>query len=115
MKDDRLAGRRALVTGGGRRGGIGRASALALAGAGADVFVADFDRPAETAEIIDAIRALGRRAESIQCDLRSVDACKRTVRACVAALAGIDALLHNAVFAQPIFKEEPIEADWDAA
>ena len=63
MENDRLTGRRALVTGAGRRGGIGRATALALAGAGADVFVADFERPAETAEVVDAIRTLGRRAE----------------------------------------------------
>ena len=115
MNDDRLAGRRALVTGGGRRGGIGRASALALAAAGADVFVADFDRPAETAAVVDAIRTLGRRADSIQCDLRSVDACRRAVAACVAALGGMDTLVNNAGFAQPKPVAEISEEDWDAA
>jgi 3-oxoacyl-[acyl-carrier protein] reductase len=114
MKDNRLAERRVLVTGGGRRGGIGRASALALAAAGADVFVADFDRSAETAEVVDAIRALGRRADSIQGDLRSVDACRRAVAACTAALGGIDILVNNAGHAQHKAVEEISEGDWDA-
>src|ERR1700722_3317391 len=62
MKDDRLAGRRALVTGGGRRGGIGRAKALRLAAAGADVFVADFDSPADPRV---CIHPLGRAEDLI--------------------------------------------------
>jgi NAD(P)-dependent dehydrogenase (short-subunit alcohol dehydrogenase family) len=61
-----LTGRIALVTGGGR--GIGRAVALSLATAGADVAVtARSSRELE--ETAAAIRAMGRRAEAIVCDV----------------------------------------------
>ena len=62
-----LAGRVALVTGGGR--GIGRAVALALAGAGADVAVSGRTE-ASLGEVAQAIRGLGRRALAIPCDVR---------------------------------------------
>jgi NAD(P)-dependent dehydrogenase (short-subunit alcohol dehydrogenase family) len=61
-----LTGRIALVTGGGR--GIGRAVALSLASAGADVAVTARSQ-GELAETVTAIQALGRRAEAIVCDV----------------------------------------------
>ena len=61
-----LTGRVALVTGGGR--GIGRAIALSLARAGADVAVSA-RHEAELAETVDAIRAAGRRGEAVVCDV----------------------------------------------
>jgi NAD(P)-dependent dehydrogenase (short-subunit alcohol dehydrogenase family) len=61
-----LTGRIALVTGGGR--GIGRAVALALASAGADVAISG--RNADVlGETVGAIRAIGRRAASVVCDV----------------------------------------------
>jgi NAD(P)-dependent dehydrogenase (short-subunit alcohol dehydrogenase family) len=115
MENDRLAGCRALVTGAGRRGGIGRAIALALAHAGADVFVTDFDREEETSEVVAAISALGRAVGTAQGDLRSVDACRRIVATCTETLGGLDILINNAGNAahQPV--EEINEASWDAA
>jgi 3-oxoacyl-[acyl-carrier protein] reductase len=115
MENERLAGRRALVTGAGRRGGIGRAIALAFARAGADVFVADFDREEETAEVVAGIRTLGRRGGSAQGDLRSVDACRRIVAACTKTLGGLDVLVNNAGNARHQPVEEITEASWDAA
>src|SRR5207248_11565117 len=62
-----LSGRIALVTGGGR--GIGRAIALSLARAGADVAVSG--RNADVLEeTVAAIRATGRRATAVVCDVR---------------------------------------------
>lgn len=55
-----LAGKSALVTGGNR--GIGRATALLLARAGADVAITYLTRAAEAEAVADEIRALGRRA-----------------------------------------------------
>jgi NAD(P)-dependent dehydrogenase (short-subunit alcohol dehydrogenase family) len=61
-----LTGRVALITGGGR--GIGRAVALSLARDGADVAVAARSSN-ELKETATAVRALGRRAEAITCDV----------------------------------------------
>ncbi|HEY9288578.1 MAG TPA: SDR family NAD(P)-dependent oxidoreductase [Candidatus Dormibacteraeota bacterium] len=61
-----LSGRIALVTGGGR--GIGRAIALGLASAGADVAVAGRSKP-ELEETRDRIREAGRRSEAVICDV----------------------------------------------
>jgi NAD(P)-dependent dehydrogenase (short-subunit alcohol dehydrogenase family) len=61
-----LTGRIALITGGGR--GIGRAVALSLASAGADVAVTA-RTGGELAETVAAIQGLGRRAEAIVCDV----------------------------------------------
>ena len=61
-----LTGRIALVTGGGR--GIGRAVALSLASAGADVAISG--RNADVLdETVGAIRAIGRRAAAVVCDV----------------------------------------------
>ena len=52
--------------------------------------MADFDREEETAEVVAAIRALGREAASAQGDLRTVEACRRIVEACVTAFGALD-------------------------
>ena len=62
-----LAGRRVLVTGGHRR--LGRAVALDLAAAGADVAVHHRHGGEEAVSVVEAIRALGCRAISVQAEL----------------------------------------------
>src|SRR5882672_6779288 len=59
-----LAGKLALVTGGGR--GIGRAVALSLAEQGADVLVNYLRNEDAATETAEAVRALGRQAETIR-------------------------------------------------
>jgi 3-oxoacyl-[acyl-carrier protein] reductase len=67
----RLAGKTALVTGASR--GIGRASALALAEAGALVLV-HYGRGAKEAEdVVAEIRKAGRRADAVAADLAAAD------------------------------------------
>jgi 3-oxoacyl-[acyl-carrier protein] reductase len=63
-----LLGRKAFVTGGSR--GIGRACALTLAAAGADVAIGSSPAGgASAAEVCDEIRQMGRRAELYSCDI----------------------------------------------
>ena len=89
---DALTGRRALVTGGAT--GIGRAAALALAGAGADVAITHLSHDATA--VVAEIKDLGRTAASFQVDLRrSWDVDKAVSDAASALGGGIDILVNN--------------------
>src|SRR5881392_2782672 len=105
-----LAGRIALVTGGGR--GIGRAVALALAAEGADVAVAARSAD-ELDETVSAIRAAGRRGEAIVCDVTerpSVDAMLARVRT---ALGDPLILVNNAGVAASAKLIDTTDEMWD--
>ncbi len=89
----RLDGQVAIVTGGGR--GIGRAIATAYAEAGADVVIAarSEDQLAETA---DQVRALGRRALPVRCDVLERPDLEHLVEATMDEFGAIDILVNNA-------------------
>lgn len=107
-----LAGKVALVTGGGR--GIGRAIALGLAEAGADVAVA-VSRDVSSAEAVaEEIRAKGRRALARQTDVASGDACEELVAAVVSELGRIDILVNNAGITRDGLIMRMSDDDWDA-
>src|SRR5215216_940739 len=111
-----LTGRVALITGGSR--GLGRADALTLARAGADVVIADLLVESELSEDTDAygplatvarqqgmvhtestaeqIRALGRRALAVRCDVTDRDEVAAAVERAVADLGSVDILVNNA-------------------
>ena len=111
-----LAGRVALVTGGSR--GLGRADALALARAGADVVIADIQIESDESEDAAAygplaqvakaqglvyseqtageIEALGRRALALKCDVTDRAQVQSTVARVVEELGSVDILVNNA-------------------
>lgn len=99
---DRLAGRRAVVTGG--DSGIGRAVALAFAREGADVLITYLPGEEEDAQrTVDLVRAAGRRSIAIAADLRDEQQCQEVVETAVNELGGLDILVNNAAYqmAQP--------------
>ncbi|HEX4526067.1 MAG TPA: SDR family NAD(P)-dependent oxidoreductase [Gaiellaceae bacterium] len=111
-----LAGRVAFVTGGSR--GLGRADALTLARAGADVVIADLLVESELSEETDSygplaqvartqglvgtesaadeIRAMGRRAIAVRCDVTDRDQVASAVGRAVEELGSVDILINNA-------------------
>jgi 3-oxoacyl-[acyl-carrier protein] reductase len=106
-----LASRTALVTGASR--GIGKAIALALAEAGANVAVNYRERKAEGEETAKAIRALGRKAEALQADVSGARAVAELVKKTEAALGPIDILVNNAGVAMRRGLDELTEEDFD--
>jgi 3-oxoacyl-[acyl-carrier protein] reductase len=106
-----LASRTALVTGASR--GIGRAIALALAEAGANVAVNYRERKAEGEETAKAIQAMGRRAIALQADVSGAKAVAGLVRQAEAALGPIDILVNNAGVAMRRGLDELTEEDFD--
>lgn len=91
----RLAGRKALVTGG--DSGIGRAAAIAFAREGADVAINYL--PAEepdAKEVCDLITKAGRKAFAIPGDIKDERFCRNMVERVVKELGGLDILVNNA-------------------
>src|SRR5437899_7538339 len=90
-----LSGRRAFVTGGGR--GIGRATALLLARAGASVAVGYRSRKADADETIKVVGGGKGRKETVavQADLGDPGAAKRAVEEAARALGGLEILIVN--------------------
>ncbi|OJX97988.1 MAG: NAD(P)-dependent oxidoreductase [Micrococcales bacterium 73-15] len=91
----RLAGKRALITGG--DSGIGRATAIAYAREGADVAIAFL--PAEMAdadEVREIIEETGRRCLLLPTDQRTEEANQRLVELTVEGLGGLDVVVSNA-------------------
>jgi 3-oxoacyl-[acyl-carrier protein] reductase len=111
-----LSGRVALVTGGSR--GLGRADALTLARAGADVVIADLLVESElseetdrygalatvarqqglvhTEETVEEIRRMGRKAIAVRCDVTDRSQVDAAVERAVAELGSVDILVNNA-------------------
>lgn len=106
-----LAGRVALVTAAGASGGIGHATALALAEAGADLFVCDIDGPG-AAETAREVAALGRRCEWAVCDFADPEAIGAMVGALDRAFPQIDILVNNVGVGHRARPEDLTLAGW---
>jgi NAD(P)-dependent dehydrogenase (short-subunit alcohol dehydrogenase family) len=105
-----LSGRVAVVVGG--TSGIGRAIALGLADAGADV-VASGRRAAMVDEVAHAIEARGRRTVRVAVDVGDTAALEKLRDACTAELAPADILVCAAGITRRVPTLEMDEADWD--
>jgi NAD(P)-dependent dehydrogenase (short-subunit alcohol dehydrogenase family) len=91
----KLAGRKALITGG--DSGIGRAAAIAFAREGADVAFGYLPQEEEDArEVVALIRAAGRKAVPLPGDIRDEAFCRKLVDDAVRGLGGLDILCNNA-------------------
>jgi NAD(P)-dependent dehydrogenase (short-subunit alcohol dehydrogenase family) len=91
----RLAGRKALITGG--DSGMGRAAAIAYAREGADVAINYFpSEEPDAKEVIELIKAEGRIGLAIPGDLRDEAFCRRLVDEAFNGLGGLDIVVNNA-------------------
>jgi len=91
----RLAGRKALITGG--DSGMGRAAAIAYAREGADVAINYFpSEETDAQEVISIIRAEGRVGVALPGDIRDETFCKKLVEDAIKGLGSLDIVVCNA-------------------
>ena len=112
MQTQTLSGKSALVTGGARR--IGRAIALALANAGADVAITYRTSHAEAEPTAREIESMGRRALALECDVRSEASVRQAIASVIARFGRLDLLVNNAA----VFESAPLDEitleQWDS-
>ncbi|TMB48953.1 MAG: SDR family oxidoreductase, partial [Chloroflexi bacterium] len=105
-----LEGQTALVTGAAR--GIGRAIALALAQAGADVALG-LRQPGSAEDLVDEIQAMGRRATAVAMDVRRLEQIAPAVDEVRTTFGRLDILVNNAGLGPSAPAEDVIEEDFD--
>lgn len=98
----RLAGKKAIITGG--DSGIGRAVAIAYAREGADIVISYLNEDEDAAEVKVLVEREGRKVVLIPGDISNPDHCRAIVRRTVEELGGIDILVNNAAH-QATFKD----------
>ena len=98
----RLAGKKALITGG--DSGIGRAVAIAYAREGPDIVISYLNEDEDAAEVKALVERERRKAILIPGDIRNPEHCRSIVRRTVEELGGIDILVNNAAH-QATFKD----------
>src|SRR5712692_4481441 len=110
----RLAGKVAIVTGGGS--GIGRGIVLAMAREGADIAIPDI-QALNAEKVVDEVKALGRKAFALKTDVTSAADVKLMVDRTREVLGRIDILVNNAGMASPpgLPFTNNTEEDWDRA
>jgi NAD(P)-dependent dehydrogenase (short-subunit alcohol dehydrogenase family) len=103
MPNHPLEGKSALVTGGARR--IGRAIALTLARAGADVAITYLKSQAEACQTAKEIESLGCRSLAVECDVRSEASVREVMGSITGKFGRLDLLVNNAA----VFESAPLE------
>ena len=105
-------GRTAIVTGAGSARGIGRETALMLAGFGANVVVADMDL-AGAEERVKEIQALGVKGLAVKTDITDEASVDNLVKKAIGEFGRIDILVNNAGITQPIKTVDMTLADFN--
>lgn len=110
----RLDGKRAIVTGMSRSGGgIGRAIALALAAAGADVAVAGHSSLEAAEAVAEEIRALGRQGLAAQCSVAEAADVEKFIGQVLTTWGSLDIVVNNAGTTRDGLVLRMSEEDWD--
>lgn len=106
-----LAGRVALVTGGGRR--LGRAIASALGHRGMDVAIHHHESAEGADSLREELRAAGRKVELFSADLTDADAARALPQRVVAAMGRLDVLVNSAAIMVKASLSETTPKMWD--
>ncbi len=108
----RLAGKRAIITGG--DSGIGRAVAIAFAREGADVLIAYLNEDEDAQETARWIEQAGRKVVLVPGDIGSAEHCRAIVSKAVDVFGGIDILVNNAAHQMTFETLEDIpDEEWE--
>lgn len=110
----RFEGRTIVVTGSGKRKGLGQAILQRFADEGANCVVSDLAIDAEAEAVADELRGRGAKVEAIPCDVSKADRCQALVDQAVAAFGSVDIFVNNAgigFMMKPLLEVAP--ADWD--
>ncbi len=108
----RLAGKRAVITGG--DSGIGRAVAIAYAREGADVLIAYLNEDGDAKKVAGYVEQAGRRCVLVPGDLSDPAHCRTVIDRAVDELGGIDILVNNAAYQMTHESLEDItDEEWD--
>src|SRR5437868_12559638 len=113
LKHDKpLQGRAVVITGGARR--LGRAIALAMAEAGADVAITFRNSARQAQHTVTDVSGFGVRAVALYCDVGDPTNVKSALKEAVKELGGIDVLVNNAANYETAEFEKLSLAQWDA-
>jgi NAD(P)-dependent dehydrogenase (short-subunit alcohol dehydrogenase family) len=110
--DKPLRGKAVLITGGARR--LGRATALAMAEAGADVVITFRNSAREAQHTVIDLSSFGVRAVALRCDVTDEKSVKAAIKEVVKELGAIDILVNNAANYETAAFEDISVAQWDA-
>lgn len=110
--DKPLKGKTVLITGAARR--LGRASALALARAGADVAITFRNSAREAQHTVIDLSSFGVRAVALRCDITDQKSVRGTLKEAVKELGGLDILVNNAANYETAEFEKITLRQWDA-
>jgi NAD(P)-dependent dehydrogenase (short-subunit alcohol dehydrogenase family) len=106
-----LQGKAVLITGGAKH--LGRAFALAMAQAGADVAITFLTSAREAQHTVVDLGGFGVRAVALRCDVRDEKSVRKTVREVGKELGGIDILINNAALYETVKFEDLTGRHWD--
>jgi NAD(P)-dependent dehydrogenase (short-subunit alcohol dehydrogenase family) len=107
-----LSGKTVLITGGARR--LGRATALALAEAGADVAITFRQSAREAQHTVVDVGSFGGRAVALRCDITDEKSVKTALQEVVKELGGVDILVNNAANYETAKFDQLTLKQWDA-